>query len=217
MTNRVKDIIAQEGFRGLLVKCFTFPAKRGFLGMRYEIRDYIEHDTSIERNAEDFMPRITDFTCHVVCTEEQAEELEAEGYEFRSQQVSARKALANGAIAVCIFVQHELAHIGWIAVSEAAMPYVDHWLKVDFSNKEACIGNGLTIPKYRGAGLHKYGIYLRLDLLRGRGVIKSKSTVGVGNAPSQRVNAKYAPRLYARVRYFRFLGRDFWKDLPVTT
>ena len=217
IVSRVKDIIAQEGFRGLLVKCLTFPAKRGFLGMRYEIRDYYAHDATIKRNAEDFLPRIADFTCHVVRNEEQADELEAKGYEFRSFQPQARKALETGAIAVCVFVQHELAHIGWIALSEEAKPYVDHWLKVDFANKEACTGCALTIPKYRGTGLQTYGIYLRLDLLRSMGIAKSKASVGIGNVPSQRVHDKFSPELYARVRYFKLFGCDFWKELPINT
>jgi hypothetical protein len=212
--NKVTNIVNQEGFRGLLAKCLTFPAKRGFLGMRYEVRDCYEH-TMEEKNAEDFLPRLADFTCHVVHTEQQADELEAEGYEFRSRQAAAGKALSSGAIAVCVFVKHELAHIGWIAVSEEARPYVDHWVEVDFTNKEACTGNTLTIPKYRGTGLMKYGYYKRFEILREMGILKSRSSVGIDNIASHRVHARFSHRIYAKVRYFRFLGYDFWRELPI--
>jgi hypothetical protein len=213
---RIKNTVNQEGFTGLLARCLTFPARRNLLGMRYEVRYYYEH-TMRERSAVEFRPSIRDFTCHVVRTSQQADELEANGYEFRSYQGKSRKALDSGAIAFCVFVQRELAHIGWIALSDDAKPYVDDWVKVDFASKEACTGATLTIPKHRGNGFMTYGYYERFEFLREMGVLKSKASVGVGNIASRRVHAKFSPRLYAKARYFKFLRWESWKEEPLNT
>lgn len=217
MFARIKGVVNQEGFIGLLGRGLTFPARRRILGMRYEARYYYEH-TMRKRNAVDFMPSKRDFTFHIVHTNQQADGLEANGYEFRSYQIIARKALDDGAIAFCIFVQRELAHVGWIALTEEAKPYVDDWpFKVDFANKEACTGATLTIPKYRGNGFMKYGYYKRFQFLRERGVVRSRNSVSIWNIASQRVHAKFGPRIYAKASYIKVFRWRFWKESPLNT
>jgi hypothetical protein len=215
MFSKTKDILNREGFTGLVHRGLTLPARRHWLGMRYEARYYYEH-TMRERNHLEFMPSRREFTLHVVRTSQQADVLEADGYEFRSYQSKASKGLDIGAIAFCIFIQRELAHIGWIALTEEAKPYVDDWpFKVDFANKEACTGATLTIPKYRGCGFMKYGYYERFEFLRQMGVVKSRNSAGIYNTASHHVHAKFGPRIYAKARYLRILGLESWKESPL--
>jgi hypothetical protein len=137
--------------------------------------------------------------------------LAAEGDDFRKYLYSARQALDKGAIAFCIFVEKELAHVSWVALTgEAkntfdAIPY-----QVDFSEKEACTGGTFTLPKFRGKGLMTYGSFEKFKFLREHGTKILRNAVRVNNVASQRSYAKFNPKLYAKVRYVRFL---WWKFL----
>jgi hypothetical protein len=183
--------------------------------MRYEERYYYEHTTK-ELNPLEFVPSRRDFTLHIVRTSQEADALEADGYEFRSYQTKASKGLDIGGIALCIFVGRELANIVWIALTEEAKPYVDDWpYKVDFANKEACTGAALTIPKYRGYGFFKYGVYERHEFVRQMGVVKLRDSVGIYNTVSNHVQAKLGARIYAKARYLRILGWESWKETPL--
>jgi hypothetical protein len=85
------------------------------------------------------MPKIDDFALKIVSTNEEADELEAQGLEFRSQVLNARKRLDKGAIAFCIFVGKELANVSWVAMTlEAKNSLGQPPFRVDFSNNEAC-------------------------------------------------------------------------------
>ena len=119
MFAKIKEIVNQEGMTGLIHRGITFPARRNWLGMRYEERYYYEH-TMKERDPAEFLPKIRDFSLHIIRTNQEADELEAKGYEFRSYQTKAHRSLDIGGVAFCIFVQSELAHIGWVALTEAA-------------------------------------------------------------------------------------------------
>jgi hypothetical protein len=215
MFAKIKDIVDREGFTGLLHRGLTLPGRRNWLGMRYEERYYYER-TVEEGNPLEYMPRRSDITFHIVRTNKEADALEAEGYEFRSYQTKASKGLDIGGIAFCIFIGRELAYISWVALSEKAKPYVDDWpFKVDFANKEICIGATLTIPKYRGYGLMQYGKCERTEFLRQMGVVKSRFSVGIYNTVSNHVQVKYGGRIYAKARYLRILGFESWKETPL--
>jgi len=57
-----------------------------------------------ERNEADFLPRIHDFTLKIVSTNQQADELAADGLDFRSYVINARERLDKGTIAFYVFV-----------------------------------------------------------------------------------------------------------------
>jgi len=209
---RSKDIVDREGYGGLFHRILTFLPRRNLLGMKYEARYYYEH-TLKEREPAEFLPRIRDFSLHIIRTTQEADELEAKGYEFRSYQTKAHRSLDIGGVAFCIFVEKELAHIGWVALTEAAKPYVDDWpFKVDFANKEACTGATLTIPKFRGNGLMKYIYYKRFDFLFQMGIERTRNSVGIHNVASNQVHRKFDPKIYTMCRYFKFLWWSSWKE-----
>ena len=213
---RARRVFKEQGWLALLTKGMRF-LKSDLLTVKYQTRFVYEH-TIKERDPADFMPDIQDFKSFIVRNNQQADELEAEGYEFRSHQDLARMALDSGAVAFCIFIQGELAHIGWVALTEEARRYVDNWpFKVDFNNAEACTGNTLTIPKFRGKGLMKYGYYQRFEFLRKLGIQRSRNSVGTTNIAAQRVHAKFGPKIYAKIRYLKILTLISWKEKPLTT
>jgi len=213
LLRRARDILQTEGLKPLIKRGFDFMKAPLFQYGNY----YLYQHTLKERNEADFMPRIQDVTFRMVSTSEEADELAAStGYDFRRRFINARKSLDKGAIAFCFFVNEEIAHIGWVALSEEAKKTFDRLpYEVDFSNGEACTGGTITVPKYRGKGLMAYGYFKRLQFLKEQGVTASRNAVAVNNVASQKAHAKFAPKIYARARYLKLFWWDFWKERPV--
>ena len=114
------------------------------------------------------------------------------------------------------FVGQELAHEGWVALTEEAKRQVDSLpYDVDFLNKEACTGGTYTKPKYRGKGFMVYSYYKRLEYLRDIGVVKSRNAVCISNIASQKAHAKLEPTICARARYWKILRWEFWRETPL--
>jgi hypothetical protein len=215
LLTRAKDILQTEGLKPLLRRGFDFVRAPLFQYGNYYL--YLYQHTLKGRDEADFMPRIQGFTFRMVRTNEEADELAVTmGCDFRRCFVDARKSLDKGAIAFCLFVKGEIAHIGWVALSEEAKRVIEYLpYKVDFSNNEACTGGTITIPKYRGKGLMKYGYFKRFQFLREKGIIASRNAVAVNNIASQKAHAKFGPKIYARACYLKILWWDFWKERPM--
>jgi len=177
---------------------------------------YLYEHTLKERNEADFLPRTRDFTLKIVSTKQQADELAAAGLDLESYSLNARTALEKGAIAFCIIIGQDLASIGWAAMSAEAknafdpLPY-----QVNFSNKQACTGGTWTNPKYRGKNLMTYGYFQRFQFLKEKGMKSSRNAVTTGNIASQKVHAKFKPKIYARARYLRILWWQSRKETPL--
>jgi len=186
---RAKQIVETEGLVLLIRRGFS-----SVMGFFFAHGNYYlyQHATDYTRylNEADFMPKIDN---------------------------TARERLAKGGIAFFVFVGPELAHIGWVGLTEEAKrgmgepPY-----KVDFSMGEACTGGAHTMEKYRGKGLMAYGYFERLQYLRGKGVITSRNVINTSNTASQRVHAKFDPKIYAQARYLRIIRWSLWKETPLT-
>jgi hypothetical protein len=213
MFKRAKDILRTEGLKSLLTRGFDF-ASRLLLGYG---DCYLYEYTLKERNEADFLPKIQDFTLKIISSNEEADRLaEAIGSDFRRRFVTARSKLDKGAIAFCIFVKGEIAHIGWVALSEEAHKAVDNLpYRVDFSNHEACTGSTETIPEYRNKGLMSYGYFKRFEFLRGKGILVSRNAVAKSNTASQKAHARFSPKVYAEGKYLRLLRWYFWKEEPL--
>ena len=214
---RARYVFKTEGLGVLLGRGFSYLR-------RYLAREFFrsgsyylyEHMTK-ERLESDFMPKIDNFTFHLVSSQQEAEKLAAGGLDLLSQSVGAVRKLENGAIGFCFFVGQELAHEGWVALTEEAKRRVDPLpYHVDFLNKEACTGATYTKPKYRGKGFMAYSYYKRLEYLRGRGIVKSRNAVAANNIASQKAHAKLEPAIYARARYLKILCWEFWREIPLT-
>jgi hypothetical protein len=178
---------------------------------------YLYEHTLRERNEADFLPKIQDFTFKIITTSQQADELVAAGFDFGSHHPSERRGLDKGAVAFCFFINGELAHIGRVAVNEAAKNCFDSLpYRVNFSAKQGCTGGTWTNPKYRGSGLMVYGYFKRFEFLREKGFKSSRNAVDAGNIVSQKAHGKFGPKVYGRGRYLKIFGWKSWKETPIS-
>jgi len=214
LLTRAKDILRTEGLKPLLSRGFDFARRWCFQYGRY----YLYEHTLEQRNEADFTPLVPDLQFKIIHTDKEADELAAtSGVDIRRRFIHARNSLHKGAIAFCFFVEGEIAHIGWVALSKEAKNTFDYLpYRVNFSNGEACTGGTETIAEYRGKGLMTYGYFKRQQFLREKGMTASRNAVSKGNIASQRAHAKFSPKIYAEARYLKLLWWEFWNEMPLT-
>ena len=165
----------------------------------------------------DFLPRITGFTRKVVSSNEEADELEAQGFEFRSLVPEARQRLDRGATALCIFVGSELGNVTWVATTQEARDCIgEPPYRTDFANHESCWGGTWTSPKYRRLGLHRYARFKMDEFLLSRNVVKNRSAIPKSSIASARSRPEHFPPPYAEGRYLRILWWESWREKPLT-
>ena len=214
---RVKTILKTEGLLPLLRVALLFLTRYLFCYETYHLFEF-QHDPAI--NPDDFKPSIPNLSHYFVTTNQQADELTTQFDDFRSYCINARERLDSGAVALCVFSGRKLAHMEWIATSEAAkrtfndMPY-----RVDFANKEACYSD-VTIPEYRGKGIRTYGNNLVIRYLTERGIMTGRAVIRISNqlslsTLSLSLNYSEGSRVYAGARYIKFLCWKFWKETPM--
>ena len=214
LLSRAKDIIQTEGVWLLFVRSFHYFKRFIFLYRNY----YLYKHSIQERDEVYFLPDIRDFIFKIVSSNKEADQLAVEmGYDFRKFFNDARNRLDRGAVAFCVFVDNEIAFIGWVAMNKEAKNTFDPApYYVDFASSEACTGGTYTVQKYRGKGLMAYVSYKRFEYLRDKGITISRNAVTVDNVISQKVNSKFSPEIYAQARYIRILWWTYWKEMPFT-
>jgi RimJ/RimL family protein N-acetyltransferase len=211
-TRRANHILRHHGLAALLARAFKYLFDHVFQCGTF----YVYKMTVKDKNEADFLPKIHDFKFQIVSTNEQAAGLADDGFDFRYYSIYAARRLEKGAIAYYIRIGQELAHVGWVALSEPAKNTFDpHAYRVEFANGEACTGGVLTIPKYEGMGLMTYGCYRRLKLLKELGITQALSSVNINNIASQKVLTKFDAEICARARYLKILWWKFWKEAPI--
>ncbi len=220
LSGRALRILQTEGIVALFRRglSFIYWRLRSIARYFFEYQSfYLYEQIMKERNEADFLPRIKDFTFNIISTNQQADELANKGFQdFRLYWRTARRGLDKGAIAFCIFVGHELAHIGWVAMNEEAKNTFDPWpYHVDFSANQACSGGTWTWPKYRGKNLMSYVYFKRFQFLLERGIKTCRNAVEIDNSASHRVHAKFGPKIYARARYIRIMQWYLRKETPI--
>jgi hypothetical protein len=214
---RAKQIHGSEGWVSLVRRGFTF-----MLYQLYEYRTYYLTEYKMENsrslNEADFMPRIRDFSFKTVNGNQEADELEAEGYEFRSYATNfdARRALDMGAIAFCVFAGRQLAAMGWAALSQRAFDSLNERpIKIDFSNRDAFIGGIWTSPRYRRMGLRTYRTFKLRQYLLDKGIAMTRGPIAKENIPALMGLAKLDITIYGEGRYLRVLWWKSWKEKPL--
>lgn len=213
---RAKQILQTEGFPPLVRRGFPFVVRRFFDYQTYYLYETALQEIPKEQNEADSLPRTQDFTLKIVSTNQEADELKAEGLQFRSHVSNSRERLEKGAIAFCIFIERELASVGWIATTQEAKDSLNEPpYKVDFSNKESCTGSSVTDPKYRGMGLMAYSLFKRFEFLRERGRVRDRAAVAKSNIASKMGGAKVGSQIHAEARYLRILWWESWKERPL--
>ena len=215
---RAKQIHGSEGWVSLVRRGFTFVLHQLYEYRTYYLTEY-KMENSRRLNEADLMPRIRDLSFKAVNGNREADELEAEGYEFRSYATNfdARRALDMGAIAFCVFAGRQLAAMGWAALTQQAFNSLNERpIKIDFSNRDAFIGAIWTSPKYRRMGLRTYRTFKLRQYLLDRGIVMTRGPIAKDNIPALMGLAKIDITIYGEGRYLKILWWKSWKEIPLT-
>jgi RimJ/RimL family protein N-acetyltransferase len=213
---RAKQVYQTEGPVNLM--------RRGLAFVQYrllEYRTYYLYEARIEEalralGEDPMVPTVGGLTVRAVLSNAEADELEAQGFEFRSRATDAVKRLDSGAAASCVFVGRELASIGWAALTREAMDSLDEPpYTVHFADHESCTGRYWTNPKYRGEGLAPYASFNAFKLLRDRGIRVNRTAMNTANVPSVRATERAGFKAYGEGRYLRVLWWKSWKEKPL--
>jgi len=217
LVKRAVTLLKKEGLVQLLRRLLSFAL---YLSRRWfhSRTVYLYEHTLVARDRSDFLPRLESWELRVMTSNVDADRVAAEGFEdYRETFVFAHRSLDAGAVAFCVYVGRELAHVGWLAVDARGKNVVDKFpFHVAFEQGQACTGGTYTMPKYRGKGLMPYGYYERFEYLRARGFTSSRNSVAVDNISSQKAHAKFNPTIYGIGRYRKFLWWTRWhaEELP---
>ena len=137
--------------------------------------------------------------------------------DFRQVMPWTRRALACGAIVLCLYHGREVAHVGSAAISPEARLRVDGLpFEVRFEGGEALLGAAYTMPRFRNFGLLTGSSLRRFDHLRGKGFHTCKVAVLTGNPASNRVQLRLRARVYAIGRVHKLFGWQRWSERPPT-
>jgi len=215
---RAWQVYRAEGVAPLVTRAFAVVLR---CLLEYETYYLYELPTENVRalNKADFMPRVADFALKIASTNPEADALEADGFEFRSQIAGARERLEKGAIAFCVFVGRDLAHIGWVCLSQEAQDSLkEPPHKTDYLQHEASWGGFWTDPRYRRKRLMAYGDMKRLEFLLDKGIVTSRYPISKGNIASRRSNDADGlnARVPAEARLLRVLWWRSWKERPLS-
>ena len=207
LIDRAGHILKTEGLASLLRRGFRF-----LVGSFFCYRTFYLYETTPKNlltvNGTDLKPKIDNFTLKIVSTNQEADRLEAEGFEFSLRRYDSKQRLNKGGIAFCFFVGRELAHIGWINMTKQTM---NSRLKVDFSNNEVCGGRASTNPKYRRMGFGQYSSLKRRQFAFSKGKTVYRSYINKWNIASQGSTDKFASK-YGEGRYLKIMWWKFWKE-----
>jgi len=210
-----KLILQTEGLIPLVRRGLSFVLWCFFQYGTYYLFEYATEDVR-KLNEADFMPKIDNFTLKIVSSNQEADRLEAEGLEFRSQSVKNRNALDKGAIAFCIFVEQELAYMSWIAMTQEAKEAINEPpYAVNFSEGMACAASTWTRPKYRRMRLNLYGRFRDREFLFEKGIPVQRYSINKRNIASIAGTPKFSSKRYAEARYLKILWWKWWKEKPL--
>jgi len=206
---KAREILKTEGLVSLLGRGIRFLVKPLF---EYRVVYLYENTLEDFRNLKeiDFKPKVDNFTLKIVSTNQEADRLEAEGFEFRLRAENSQQLLDKGAIAFCIFVGRELANIGWIRMTEEARD-TSNKMKVDYQNNEVQGGFAWTNPKYRRLGFQRYGAFERRRFAFSRGITTYRTYIDKSNIASQVATSKVF-RKYGEGRHLKIAWWRFWKE-----
>jgi hypothetical protein len=214
---RARDIQQQDGLWGLF--------KHGCLFLTsplYKRNLFYLYEKIITNEAEtESQPRIDikDIKWVAVSSNQQADELEQEGYHFRSHPTdwnigltTYRRWLDEGVIAFCTFVRKEFAAINWVIPSKSIQERVTMPLIINYALGEAFPRGAWVNPKYRGLGLLRYTMQKRDRYLFKMGIRTLRATVAHENTAGLGMSEAMGDKIYGRAQWIKILWWRFWKE-----
>jgi len=215
LARRAALVYRTEGLLALARRAVTYATGRLFW---YETYYLYENDGSRHSRGTDtdFVPGVDGLSFKVVCGNEEADALEAEGFQFTESVAEARRRLNEGAVAFCVFVGHELVNIGWLCTTQQAKDSLNEPpARVDFANGEAWAGGSWTSPEYRRMGLYRYNTLKMVEYWLQKGIVKDKWAIARRNVAPLTAESSTGNVRYAEGRYLRVLWWSSWKEKPL--
>ena len=207
---RGKYILQHEGWLSFLKQGFSFVRNLFFSYGNYYI--YEKELNPIDEVIK-FKPKI-DCTFRMVSSSDELDKLIAQGYNFKAMNFKPK--LEKGALAFCLFVGQEVAHVTWVAPNKEAKKEIDYLpFKVNIEIGEVCSGASLTDPTYRGKGLFSHTYSYIFSYLTRNGTIRDKFTIELGNVASQKALAKFNPIIISSGHHLKILWWHSWKEIPI--
>ena len=164
-----------------------------------------------------FMPEVDGLSFRIVHTNEEADALEAEGFQFRRYAGDTRRRLNSGAMAFCVFVGHELGYIGWLCTTEQARGLLNGPpARVDFSKGEVWHGGAWANPEYRRMGLYRYIWLKEGEYYRRNKIPRGRWAVAKRNVKALAAQSKAGNRRYGEGRLIKVLWWTWWREKPLT-
>ena len=207
---RSKYIIKHTGFMSLIKRIMDYVFTFVFYYEVFCIRLHYIPDIRMLKE-EDFKPAVQDCTIFIVSDNKEADELESQGFKFRSQIFRSREALDKGGIAFVVFSDKTFASIHWIAFNtEVQMIMGEPPVKVDFTHGEAITVGARTLPEFRQKGLFSYTMYKTREYLDKKGIEKCWGLTVRKNIASGHVVEKFHPQFIGYGYWWRILGIEFY-------
>ena len=220
--DRAKTILRTEGLSALLKNIVLSVLEPVYYRNVFTLSTR-NWSSDLELNLADYRPDIDgDITTKIVYSNQQADQLEEEGFSFRKYPTRWNDNLTlytdwldKGVIACCTFIDKELGAISWaIPFKEAQVAIKTYPLKVDYANHEVFIRGAWTNPKYRGKGLWRYSSLCRSRLLVKDGMTISKTMVDIRNMSGLRLQKEkaYKATIYGKGHETKVLWWKFWRE-----
>jgi len=216
---KIKTVVKTEGTGALLKGIGLFMIERVYSHSILSLgkTDWREE---LDLNEEAYKPDIDDISFKIIYSNQQADQLEEEGFSFRHYPTDYNYHLTcytdwldKGVIACCTFVGKELGSISWVIPSQKAQDAIKTYpLKVDYANHEVFTRGVWVNPKYRGKGLLRYSHRRRNRYMVKNGMIFAKSTVGYTNLAGRGLQKAFNTKIYGNGHLYRILRLRFWRE-----
>ncbi len=219
LSNRTKELYIQNGPTGLLETGIRFLFSPIYKRENFWLT--VIHLTE-ENEAEKYYPRISldKVTFKAITSNEEADNLEAEGYSFRKTPTYFnhnltlyRKWLHYGAVACCTFIEKDFAAIDWAIISQETQEKIGAPpVRVDYVNHEAFSRGAWVNPKYRGAKLWVYTAWQRNQFLLAKKFTIKRGVVDYTNNPGKGISEASGHKICGTGRRTRILWQTNWEE-----
>jgi len=216
----IRGVLKHEGVISLISRGFRYLLHRFFIFEDYYI--VVSDQWNVDKEVEaDYLPKVDDHCWRIISTNQEVDELKADGFELGAYELNLRISMDKDAVASCHFVGKELAHYTFWADNPRGKDAVDpRPFNVDFENGQTVVGRSLTVPKYRNLRLRNYNGYMNRKYWGARGIVGSTYSIEVNNYPALVSAAKPPDKMIvSRYRFIKILCFKYLKETkmdPIT-
>ncbi len=216
LSSQAKSLHKKAELRGVIKKVLA--TLRIYNNNEFYIQDTsLTHvDTLIQE------PQIKDFTFKVINTVTELDELIDGGYDLVMNIRKIKRGLKKGMVAFLIFVERELASIGWALMTEKSKANLRGYPYNEDLDRQACVVDDWTNPKFRGSSISSYIKHERQQLLKKQGFTFERSIVEESIVKDlramiaqKRFELTYKRRTYTNISLPGIFGVEIWKEHPL--